>query len=76
VEVSLDSAIDKKATLRFLKKAVRQYNLPNTVTIDMNGVNIAAIKALQNEPGQEIKMCQNNSNYLLTQSLQWLKFKD
>ena len=49
---------DKKAALRFFKKAVRQHGLPDKVTIDKSGANTAAIKALKEEPGQEIKIRQ------------------
>ena len=49
---------DKKAALRFFKKAVRSHGLPDTVTIDKSGANTAAIEALKEETGQEIKIRQ------------------
>jgi putative transposase len=36
---------DKKATLRFLKKAIGQHGRPVKVTIDQSGVNTAALIA-------------------------------
>ena len=50
---------DKKAALRFLKKAVRQHGLPDKVTIDKSGANTAALEALQEETGQAIEIRQN-----------------
>ncbi len=46
---------DKKAALRFFKKAVRQHGLPDKVMIDKSGANPAAIKE---ETGQEIEIRQ------------------
>ncbi len=40
---------DKKAALRFLKKAVRQHGLPDKVTLDKSGANTAALEALIEE---------------------------
>ena len=53
---------DKKAALRFLKKAVRQHGLPDKVTIDKSGANTAALEALQEETGHALEIRQ--SKYL------------
>ncbi len=58
IDFLLTAHRDKKAALRFLKKAVRQHGLPEKVTIDKSGANAAAIEALKEETGQEIKMRQ------------------
>lgn len=50
---------DKKAALRFLKKAVRHHGLPEKITIDQSGANTAAIEALVEETGQKIEIRQN-----------------
>jgi putative transposase len=50
---------DKKAALRFFKKAVGQHGLPKKITIDKSGANAAAIEALKEEASQEIEMRQN-----------------
>ena len=49
---------DKKAALRFFKKAVRQHGLPDKVAIDKIGANTAAIEALKEETGHEIEIRQ------------------
>jgi transposase-like protein len=49
---------DKKAALRFFKKAVGQHGLPDKVTIDKSGANTAAIKALKEETGHGIEIRQ------------------
>jgi len=58
VDFLLTAKRDKKAALRFFKKAVRQHGLPDKVTIDMSGANSAAIKALKEKTGQEIEIRQ------------------
>ncbi|MBU6529050.1 IS6 family transposase (plasmid) [Methylocystis sp. MJC1] len=50
---------DKRAALRFFKKAVGQHGLPEKITIDKSGANAAAIEALKEETSQEIEMRQN-----------------
>ena len=45
---------DKKAALRFFKKAVGQHGLPDKVTIDKSGANTAALEALKKESGSDI----------------------
>ncbi len=49
---------DKKAALRFLRKAVRQHGLPEKVTINKSGANTAALEALQEETGTKIEIRQ------------------
>ena len=58
IDILLTARRDKKAALRFFKKAVRQHGLPDKVTIDKSGANTAAIKALKEETGQEIEIRQ------------------
>ena len=58
IDFLLTAHRDKKAALRFFKKAVRSHGLPDTVTIDKSGANTAAIEALKEETGQEIKIRQ------------------
>jgi len=41
---------DKKAALRFFKKAIRQHGLPDKMTIDKSGANTADLDALNDEP--------------------------
>jgi transposase-like protein len=62
IDFLLTAQRDKKAALRFFKKAVRQHGLPDTVTIDKSGANIAALEALSAGPGVEIIIRQ--SKYL------------
>src|SRR5512143_2605214 len=62
IDFLLTARRDKKAALRFLKKAVRQHGLPDKVTIDQRGANTAALEALQEETGQAIEIRQ--SKYL------------
>jgi len=49
---------DKKAALRFLKKAVRQHGLPQKVAIDKSGANTAALASLQEGTGAKIEIRQ------------------
>ncbi|MGB5833981.1 MAG: IS6 family transposase, partial [Thiohalocapsa sp.] len=62
VDFLLTTHRDKKAALRFFRKALRQHGLPERVTIDKSGVNTAALKALQEESGVTIEIRQ--SKYL------------
>ena len=59
IDFLLTAHRDKKAALRFFKKAVRQHSLPDTVTIDKSGANTAAIEALKEETGHAIEIRQN-----------------
>jgi transposase-like protein len=58
IDFLLTAHRDKKAAKRFLKKAVSQHGLPDKITIDKSGANAAAIEALKEETGQEIKIRQ------------------
>jgi putative transposase len=58
IDFLLTARRDKKAALRFLKKATRQHGLPDKVTIDKSGANTAALDALQEETGQAIEIRQ------------------
>jgi putative transposase len=58
IDFLLTAHRDKKAALRFFKKAVRQHGLPEKVTIDKSGANTAAIEALREETSQEIEIRQ------------------
>ena len=59
IDFLLTAHRDKKAAKRFLKKAVRQHELPDKITIDKSGANAAAIEALIEETGYEIEIRQN-----------------
>ena len=52
IDFLLTAHRDKKAALRFFKKAIRQHGLPDKVTIDKSGANTAALEALKEETGQ------------------------
>jgi putative transposase len=49
---------DTAAALRFLKKAIRRHGLPETITIDGNDANEAAIKRYNEEHGTAIAIRQ------------------
>jgi putative transposase len=53
---------DKKAALRFLKKAMRRYGLPQKVTIAKSGANTAALETIQE--GTCAKIESRQINYL------------
>jgi transposase-like protein len=59
IDFLLTAHRDKKAALRFFKKAVRQHGLPDTVTIDKSGANTAALEALKEDTGHAIESRQN-----------------
>jgi transposase-like protein len=59
IDFLLTAHRDKKAALRFFKKAVRQHGLPDKVTIDQSGANTAALEALQEETDATIEIRQN-----------------
>jgi putative transposase len=62
VDFLLTAHRDKRAALRFFRKAVQQNGLPDKVTIDKSGANAAALESLQKETGHVIKIRQ--SKYL------------
>ena len=49
VDFLLTAHRDKKAALRFLKKAIRQHGRPVQVSIDQSGANTAALAALNTD---------------------------
>jgi transposase-like protein len=59
IDFLLTAHRDKKAALRFFKKAVRHHGLPEKITLDRSGANTAAIEALIEETGHEIEVRQN-----------------
>ena len=50
---------DKKAALRFLKKAIKNNGSPSRITIDKSGSNTAAIKAINDEQDEVIEIRRN-----------------
>jgi transposase-like protein len=62
IDFLLTAHRDKKAALRFFKKAVRQHSLPDKVTLDKSGANTAALEALIEETGAKLEIRQ--SKYL------------
>src|SRR5512144_2396622 len=56
IDFLLTAHRDKKAALRFFKKAVRQHGLPAKVTIDQSGANTAALEALIEETEATIEI--------------------
>jgi transposase-like protein len=59
IDFLLTAQRDRKAALRFLKKALRPQGLPEKITIDKSGVNTAAIETLKEETGHPIEIRQN-----------------
>ena len=59
IDFLLTAHRDKKAALRFLKKAMRQHGLPDQVTLDKSGAPTAAIEALKESMGHAIEIRQN-----------------
>jgi transposase-like protein len=55
IDFLLTAYRDKKAALRFLKKAIRHHGLPEKVTIDKSSANTAALEALQEETDRPIE---------------------
>lgn len=58
VDFLLTAHRDKKAALRFLKKAIGQNGRPAKVTIDNSGANTAALIALNADPDPKIEIRQ------------------
>ncbi len=58
IDFLLTAHRDKKAALRFFKKAVLQHGLPEKIANDKSGANAAAIEALKEETDQEIEIQQ------------------
>jgi putative transposase len=74
VDFLLTARRDKQAALRFFRKAVRQQGLPDKVTIDKSGANIAAFELLQEEIGHKIEIRQSKyMNNLIEQDHRAIK---
>ncbi len=58
IDFLLTARRDKKAALRFFKKAIGLHGLPKKITIDKSGSNTAAIEAIKEETGQAIELRQ------------------
>jgi transposase-like protein len=58
IDFLLTAHRDKKAALRFFRKAFRQHGLPEKVTIDKSGANTAALEALQEGTRAKIEIRQ------------------
>ena len=50
---------DRKAALRFLRKAISQHGVPEKITIDKSGANTAAIESYNAEHEADIEIRQN-----------------
>jgi putative transposase len=50
---------DRKAALRFLRKAIGQHGVPEKITIDKSGANTAAIESYNAEHETDIEIRQN-----------------
>jgi putative transposase len=61
VDFLLTEQRDKDAALRFLKKAIRRNEVPETITIDASDANEAAIKHYNQEHGTAIEIRQVSS---------------
>lgn len=49
---------DRKAALRFLRKAISQHGAPQKITIDKSGANTAAGESYKDEQDEDIKIRQ------------------
>jgi putative transposase len=54
IDFLLTEQRDQEAALRFLKKAIRRHDIPETITIDGSEANAAAIKGYNEEYGTHI----------------------
>jgi putative transposase len=59
VDFLLTAKRDRKAALRFLRKAINQHGVPETITIDKSGANTAAIESYNEENEADIEIRQN-----------------
>ena len=66
VDFLLTAKRDRKAALRFLRKATGQHGVPKKITIDKSGANTAAIESYDQEHEADIEIRQNK--YLTTSS--------
>ena len=58
VDFLLTAKRDRKAALRFLRKAIGQHGAPEKITIDKSGTNAAAIESYNAEHETDIEMRQ------------------
>jgi len=58
VDFLLTAKRDRKAALRFLRKAIGQHGAPEKITIDKSGANTAAIESYNAEHETDIEMRQ------------------
>ena len=58
VDFLLTGKRDRKAALRFMRKAVRHHSVPEKITIDKSGANMAAIESYNVEHDAEIEIRQ------------------
>jgi transposase-like protein len=56
VDFLLTAKRDRKAALRFLRKAIGQHDMPEKITIDKSGANTAAIETYNAEHKTEIEI--------------------
>jgi putative transposase len=59
VDFLLTAKRDRKAALRFLRKAIGQHGVPEKITIDKSGANTAAIESYNVEHKADIEIRQN-----------------
>ena len=59
VDFLLTAKRDRKAALRFLRKAIGQHGVPEKITIDKSGANTAAIESYNAEHKADIEIRQN-----------------
>jgi len=59
VDFLLTAKRDRKAALRFLRKAIGQHGVPKKITIDKSGANTAAIESFNEEHEADIEIRQN-----------------
>ncbi len=59
VDFLLTAKRDRKAALRFLRKAIGQHGVPEKITIDKSGANTAAIESYNEEHETNIEIRQN-----------------
>ena len=58
IDFLLTARRDRKAALRFLRKAADRHGVPRKVTIDKSGANTAAIESYNTEHGADIEIRQ------------------
>ncbi len=58
IDFLLTARRDRKAALRFLHKAAGRHGVPQKVTIDKSGANIAAIESYNTKHGADIEIRQ------------------